>query len=180
MAGVDVGGTNIEVGLIDDQQAVHGRAKAPTPAGGPDEVWKTSLFDIRDHEDKATLTSKVWAKALDEDDALATKLFDRAIETLGIAVGSAINLPDLEVVVVGGGLADSERIMRRMQIWNGRSSSSAASRPIPRRRSSRWPSRPGSEHGAGQRQVADESVAATGGSIPCCPGSAITSRRSTS
>ncbi len=83
------------------RRSMRGVASAMTEAG-----WKTSLFDIRDDQDKATLTSKVWAKALDEGDALATKLFDTAIETLGIAVGSAINLLDLEVVVVGGGLAE--------------------------------------------------------------------------
>ncbi len=276
VAGVDVGGTNIEVGLVDDQHAVHGRAKAPTPTGGPDDVldtiaqlvagldadpiavgvgipgvvhegavltvpnlanwherfdlvealrqrvdlpvalgndanvgllgewiagaargarnvlglwmgtgiggglildgrpfngsrgaageighvvvlaggalctcgrrgcaeayagrrsmrgvasamvdagWETSLFDIRDEEGKTGLTSKVWSKALDGGDKLATMLFDTAIETLGIAVGSAINLLDLEVVVVGGGLAEklgsdlSDRIEAAAQPW---------------------------------------------------------------
>lgn len=276
VAGVDVGGTNIEVGLVDDQHAVHSRAKAPTPTGGPDDVldtiadlidsldadpiavgvgipgvvhegavltvpnlanwherfdlvaalqrrvdlpvalgndanvgllgewlagaatgarnvlglwmgtgiggglildgrpfngargaageighvvvlaggalctcgrrgcaeayagrrsmrgvasamvdagWETSLFDIRDDEDKVTLTSKVWAKALKHDDALATTLFDTAIETLGIAVGSAINLLDLDLVVVGGGLAEklgsdlADRIEAAAEPW---------------------------------------------------------------
>lgn len=83
------------------RRSMRGVASAMVDAG-----WTTSLFDIRDDEDKATLTSKVWAAALDQGDALATKLFDTAIETLGIAVGSAINLLDLEVVVVGGGLAE--------------------------------------------------------------------------
>lgn len=41
VAGVDVGGTNIEVGLIDDRHQVHGRAKAPTPSDGPDAVLDT-------------------------------------------------------------------------------------------------------------------------------------------
>lgn len=67
---------------------------------------KTDLYEIRDDEHKPKLTSKVWARALDEDDELATSLIDTAIETLGIAVGSAINLLDLELVVVGGGLPE--------------------------------------------------------------------------
>lgn len=83
------------------RRSMRGVATAMVDAG-----WETSLFDIRDDEDKTGLTSKVWAKALDEGDKLATTLFDTAIETLGIAVGSAINLLDLEVVVVGGGLAE--------------------------------------------------------------------------
>lgn len=67
---------------------------------------ETSLLQIRDKEDKEKLTSKVWTRALDEGDELAGQLFDTAIETLGVAVGSAINLLDLELVVVGGGLAE--------------------------------------------------------------------------
>lgn len=83
------------------RRSMRGVASAMVDAG-----WKTSLFEIRDEEDKTTLTSKVWATALKDEDLLATKLFDTAIETLGIAVGSAINLLDLDMVVVGGGLAE--------------------------------------------------------------------------
>lgn len=68
--------------------------------------WETSLFDIRDAEGKTKLTSKVWSEALDVKDALATKLFDTAVEMLGVAIGSSVNLLDLDRVVVGGGLAE--------------------------------------------------------------------------
>ena len=51
-------------------------------------------------------TSKVRARELDEGDELAGQLFDTAIETLGVAVGSDVNLLDLELVVIGGGLAE--------------------------------------------------------------------------
>ena len=84
---------------------------------------ETSLFEIRDDEDKATLTSKVWARALEEGDELATQLFDSAVEHLGVAVGSAINLLDLDVVVVGGGLAEklgqdlADRISAAARPW---------------------------------------------------------------
>ncbi len=83
------------------RRSMRGAASTMVDAG-----WKTSLFDIRDKEDKATLTSKVWTTALEDEDELATKLFDTAIETLGIAVGSAINLLDLDMIVIGGGLAE--------------------------------------------------------------------------
>ncbi len=66
----------------------------------------TSLFDIQQDEGKTKLTSKVWARALDEGDALAKQLFDMAIETLGIGIASVVNLVDVELVVVGGGLAE--------------------------------------------------------------------------
>lgn len=100
------------------RRSMRGVASSMVDAG-----WKTSLFDIRDDEDKATLTSKVWEKALKEKDELATKLFDTAIEMLGVAVGSAINLLDLDLVVVGGGLAEklgsdlSDRIAEAAAPW---------------------------------------------------------------
>jgi glucokinase len=71
-----------------------------------DTGWKTSLFTVRDDEGKTKLTATVWAKALGNNDPLATKLFDTAIETLGIAIGSTVNLLDLDRVVIGGGLAE--------------------------------------------------------------------------
>jgi glucokinase len=68
--------------------------------------WQTSLFEIQEKDHKPTLTSSVWARALEGKDELAGKLFDTAIETLGVAVGSAVNLLDLDTVIVGGGLAE--------------------------------------------------------------------------
>ncbi len=66
----------------------------------------TSLDHIREDEGKEKLTSKVWARALSEEDELATELFDMAVETLGAGIGSAVNLLDVEMVVVGGGMAE--------------------------------------------------------------------------
>lgn len=66
----------------------------------------TLLPEIRRNEGKKKLTSKVWAKALDADDEMARQLFDVAVETVGVSVGSAINLLDLDLVVIGGGLAE--------------------------------------------------------------------------
>lgn len=66
----------------------------------------TDFYQIRDDEKKKKLTSKVWARALDEHDEVAEQLFDSAIDTLGVGVGSAINLLDLDLVVVGGGMPE--------------------------------------------------------------------------
>lgn len=66
----------------------------------------TSLFEIRDDEGKQRLTSKVWARALDDGDGLATQLYREAIEAVAVGVGSVINLLDLDRVVIGGGLAE--------------------------------------------------------------------------
>lgn len=83
------------------RRSMRGTAAAMVDAGRT-----TSLFQIRDDEKKGHLTSKVWVRALDEGDELAEQLFDTAVETLGVAVGSVVNLLDLELVVVGGGLAE--------------------------------------------------------------------------
>jgi glucokinase len=83
----------------------------------------TSLFQIRDAEGKQRLTSKVWARALEEADPLAEQLFDTAVETLGIGVASVINTLDVELVVIGGGLAEklgqdlADRIERAAAPW---------------------------------------------------------------
>lgn len=66
----------------------------------------TALFEIRDDKGKNRLTSSVWAKALDKGDGLATELFDEAIAAVGLGVAAAINLLDLDRVIVGGGVAE--------------------------------------------------------------------------
>jgi glucokinase len=65
---------------------------------------KTDLFKIMEKRGRPRLTSGVWARALERDDPMATKLIDRALEAMGAGVASAVNLLDVETVVVGGGL----------------------------------------------------------------------------
>jgi len=82
---------------------------------------KTILFDLMRKQKRDRLTSGVWAAALVRGDELATRLIDRAVWALGVGVGSAINLLDLEAVVIGGGLGTrfgvpgAERIAAAMQ-----------------------------------------------------------------
>lgn len=66
----------------------------------------TLLTEIAAERGKQRLTSGVWAKALARGDALATAIFDDAIEVLGAGIGAAVNLLDLDTVVVGGGVAE--------------------------------------------------------------------------
>ena len=81
---------------------------------------KTKLFKIMESKGKTRLASGVWAKALREGDKLAEQLIDRAVEALGAGVASAVNLLDVEAVVIGGGLGVrlgspfAERIQRAM------------------------------------------------------------------
>jgi glucokinase len=65
---------------------------------------KTDLFKIMEKEGRTRLSSGVWERALERDDNLAVALIGRAISALGAGIASAINLLDLEAVVIGGGL----------------------------------------------------------------------------
>jgi len=52
------------------------------------------------------MTSSVWANALDARDPVAIDLIDGAVRALGVAIANAVTLLDLDVMIVGGGLAD--------------------------------------------------------------------------
>jgi len=64
----------------------------------------TDLFKIMKERGRDRLTSGVWERALKHGDKLAEHLFHRAYEALGAGVASAINLLDVEAVILGGGL----------------------------------------------------------------------------
>jgi glucokinase len=65
---------------------------------------KTQLFKIMEKKGRVALTSGVWAAALDDGDKLAHDLIERAVHALGAGIASAVNLLDVEAVVIGGGL----------------------------------------------------------------------------
>ena len=52
------------------------------------------------------MTSKVWADALEARDPVALELIDGAVWALGVAIANAVAVLDLDVMIVGGGLAD--------------------------------------------------------------------------
>ena len=64
----------------------------------------TQLFELMEKRGRTRLTSGIWARALDRDDELARELVTEAVEALGAGVASAVNLLDVEAVIVGGGL----------------------------------------------------------------------------
>jgi len=78
-----------------------------------DEGEKTDLFKLMEKHEKPRLTSGIWERALDHEDKLAEHLIERAIEALGTGIASAINLLDVEAVIIGGGLGIrfGERLM---------------------------------------------------------------------
>ncbi len=65
----------------------------------------TMLFDVMEFQDSDRLTGEVWARALAGGDPLAGELVSDAVAALGAALGSVVNLIDIDGIVVGGGLA---------------------------------------------------------------------------
>jgi glucokinase len=85
-----------------------------------DEGRETQLFKIMVRRGKTRLASGVWAEALEQGDGLAHELIERALLALGAGVASAVNLLDVEAVVIGGGLGSrlgqpyADRILESM------------------------------------------------------------------
>jgi glucokinase len=102
---VKIDGAQCPCGRRGCMEAYAGRAAMETRARREaDKGTKTDLFKLMKHHDKTRLTSSVWAHALDEDDELAQELIERAVDALGAGIASAVNLLDVEAVVIGGGL----------------------------------------------------------------------------
>ncbi len=66
----------------------------------------TVLFDVMEEKGKPRPTSGVFKEALARGDTLIADLVDDGIEALGAGIASAVNLLDVDAVVLGGGLAD--------------------------------------------------------------------------
>ena len=64
----------------------------------------TELFELMEKKGLTRLSSGIWAKAVEREDALALEILDRATEALALAMASAANLLDLDGIVLGGGL----------------------------------------------------------------------------
>jgi glucokinase len=65
---------------------------------------KTDLFKLMEERDRTRVTSGVWARALEHGDKLAIEIIDRAVWALAAGIASAVNVLDVEGVVIGGGL----------------------------------------------------------------------------
>ena len=64
----------------------------------------TDLFHLMEERGRVRLTSSIWAHALERGDRRATQIIDEAIVALGNGIASAVNLLDVEAVIIGGGL----------------------------------------------------------------------------
>jgi glucokinase len=65
---------------------------------------KTDLFKLMAEHRHERLTSGIWARALEHGDKLATHVIERAVRALGAGIASAVNVLDVESVIIGGGL----------------------------------------------------------------------------
>jgi glucokinase len=102
---VKIGGARCPCGRRGCMEAYAGRGAMEARARKrADEGKKTDLFKLMKEHNRTRLTSAIWARALDREDKLAIGLIDEAVEALGAGVASAVNLLDVEAVIIGGGL----------------------------------------------------------------------------
>jgi glucokinase len=102
---VKLNGARCPCGRRGCMEAYAGRAAMEAEARKEHEAGKkTHLFKIMKERGRDRLTSGIWERALEADDKLATHLIDRAVEALGAGIASAVNLLDVEAVIIGGGI----------------------------------------------------------------------------
>jgi len=102
---IKVGGAQCPCGRRGCVEAYAGRGAMELQARRMvDQGQHSVLFEIMQRKGRARLSSGVFARALDQQDRVATFLVDRAVRALGAGIASAVNLLDLEAVIIGGGL----------------------------------------------------------------------------
>lgn len=102
---VKLDGAQCPCGRYGCMEAYAGRAAMEARARSKVEKGeKTDLFKLMEKHGRTRLTSAVWAAALEREDKLAEELIDRAVAALGAGIASAVNLLDVEAVIIGGGL----------------------------------------------------------------------------
>jgi glucokinase len=118
---VEVGGARCPCGRRGCMEAYAGRRAMEAEARRlHDEGEHTVLFKIMKKKGHDRLKSGVWEQALEDGDDMAKRLLDRAVNAIAAAIASAVNLLDIEAVIIGGGLGVRlgepfrERIERRM------------------------------------------------------------------
>ena len=81
------------------RRSLEARARALAAAGRA-----TALFTLMEGHGRDRLSSRIWQEALAQGDALAEELIADAVDAIAVAAANAVNLLDLEAVVLGGGL----------------------------------------------------------------------------
>jgi len=100
------GGRRCNCGLDGCVEAYAGRGALEERARELARERKTVLFELMEKRGRDRLTSGVWLRALQAGDKVAEELILRAVQALGVGIGSAVTLLDVEAVVIGGGLGE--------------------------------------------------------------------------
>ena len=99
------GGAHCPCGRRGCMEAYAGRAAMEAKARREvDKGATTVLFKLMKQRGRTRLTSSVWWHAVSQSDPLAMELIDRAVAALAAGIASAVNLLDVEAIVLGGGL----------------------------------------------------------------------------
>ena len=92
-------------GLVGTMEAYAGRRNMETRAREAAAAGReTVLFSLMEQAGKDRLSSRVWQEALDAGDALAQELIAEGADAIACAAANAVNLLDVEAVILGGGL----------------------------------------------------------------------------
>ncbi len=100
------GGRRCNCGLRGCVEAYAGRGALEARARREARKRKTVLFDLMRKRGRDQLTSGVWLRALDAGDTVARDLLREAVDALGVGIGAAVTLLDVDAVIVGGGLGE--------------------------------------------------------------------------
>ena len=123
---------------------LHGGLRRPRRDGEPgapraEQGEKTELFEIMEKRERDRLSCGIWERALNARRPARDDLIDDAVEAIGAAIASAVNLLDLEAVVIGGGLGVrlGEPYVEKIREADARTFSSTTTRRPPARRARR-------------------------------------------
>lgn len=100
------GGRLCNCGLHGCVEAYAGRGALEERARELSNERATVLFELMEKRGRDRLTSGIWLRALQAGDEVAETLIQRAVQALGVGIGSAVTLLDVEAVVIGGGLGE--------------------------------------------------------------------------
>ena len=100
------GGRLCNCGLHGCVEAYAGRGALEDRARELAKEHKTILLELMEKRGRDRITSGVWVRALQAGDKVAEQLIERAVQALGVGIGSAVTLLDVEAVIIGGGLGE--------------------------------------------------------------------------
>lgn len=114
------GGATCPCGRKGCVEAYAGRRAMELSARHSLEAGRSSLLaELADEHARGVMTSGVFKAALDADDELAQELLQDAVLAMATGIASVVNLLDVDMVVIGGGLGDKlgDWYHHRIESW---------------------------------------------------------------